>query len=306
MKIALLAADYELGRYAHSLSHLQDMEWVGYCLTSGDQTHDTHFSPTAKLPRMYSSPQQLAVEADLVVVAGHPEDRFDHISGLLRRGKCVWSEWPLSTAEAKVRKLAALAEEARVCNQVAHPGRKHPLWMDALPHLKQTGAVRCELSLPECPDLAHAIDHELFPYLDRVLSLDDSPVKKLNAHKLKTAAVGKFSAQVEMELRSGLLAEFWMSNVMPDQVEQMRCMKDETVVDLDFVALEWSLQNGGKGGQRKKVRMDSCDENIFDTFLLGDLQSFTQACRNRKQGSLNFAESGQVQELLFQIRHILL
>lgn len=307
MRIALLAADYELGRYAHSLSVLEDMEWVGYCLVGGKETSAGPESlPAGKLPRSYSSPQQMAGDADLVVVGGRPEQRFDFISNLLRRGKCVWSDWPLSTASAKIRKLAALAEEARVCNQVAHPGRKHPLWLAALPFLDRTGVVRTELSDPDCPGMEQAMDEVLFPFLDRVLSIDGTQVRKVKARKLKTAVPEKFSAQVEIEFCSGLLAEFWMGNVLSEKIGKMRCMTAESVVDLDFVTSELSLQDTCKGGGKRKIKVEPCRESASDAFLTRDLQCFTRACRNGEEGNLNFAESGRVQEILFQIRHILL
>ena len=305
MRIALFAADYELRRYAQSLSHLKGSEWVGYCLTSGSGALQDGKEPADGLPRNYSSPQQLACDADLVVVGGRPEQRFDYISSLLRQGKSVWSDWPLSTAGAKVRKLAALAEEARVCTQVAHAGRKHPVWLAALPYLRQVRMVRTELSVPGSSELEYALDHDLFPYIDRVLSLEKTEVKTVRARKVGTEGGEGFSAQMEIEFFSGMLAEFWMNNVLPVEKGQMRCIHSDSIVDLDFVGFGVEWQDARRFSNRRKIkveRQDGLDEN----FLTHDLQFFTQAFRCGRQGSLNFSESGQVQEVLFQIKRILL
>ncbi|MCM1170454.1 MAG: Gfo/Idh/MocA family oxidoreductase [Bacteroides sp.] len=307
MKIALLAADYELRSYAQSLSRLNGMDWVGYCLTSDSGALQCEEDwATEHLPRVYQTPQQLASDADLVVVGGKPEQRFDYISSLLRQGKSVWSDWPLSTTGAKVRKLAALAEEARVCTQVAHAGRKHPVWLSALPYLHDVRMIRSELSVPSSPGLEHSLDYDLFPYIDRVLALEQAEVKSVRARKVGAQGGEGFSAQMEIEFFSGLLAEFWLSNVMPVEKGKMRCINAEAIVDLDFVGFELAWQDARKISNSRKITVNRSPGSGEETFLTHDLQFFTHACRSGKQGSLNFSESGQVQEVLFQIKRILL
>ena len=306
MKIALFAADYELRRYAQSLACIPGSEWVGYCLTSeSGALNNDDIGTTEVLPRVYDSPQQLAHEADLVVVGGKPEQRFDYISSLLRQGKSVWSDWPLSTAGAEVRKLAALAEEARVCTQVAHAGRKHPVWLAALPYLQQLRMLRVDISVPDSPGLEYALERDLFPYIDRVLSLEGSEVKTVRARKVGKEDDGGFSAQMEIEFFSGMLAEFWLSNVLPAPKGKMRCINSQTIVDLDFIGCEIEWQYARRFSDRKKIAVER-RERMDEVFLTHDLQGFTQAFECGRQGSLNFAESGQVQEVLFEIKRILL
>lgn len=307
MKIALIAASNELRRYAQSLSSLKGSEWVGYCLTSGSGILQEEGDwGMDKLPRSYTTPQQMACEADLVVVGGTPDERFDYVASLLRQGKSVWSDWPLSTAGAKVRKLAALAEEARVCTQVAHAGRKHPVWLAALPYLRKVRMLRTELSIPGSSGLEYSLDYDLFPYIDRVLSLESTEVKTVKARKVGTEDGIGFSAQIEIEFFSGLMAEFWISNVLPQETGKMRCIGVEEVADLDFVGFELEWQDLRQMSCRKKILVDRCRQSEEDTFLTHDLQCFTQACRYGRQGSLNFTESGQVQEVLFRIKRMLL
>ena len=102
-----------------------------------------------------------------------------------------------------------------------------------------------------------------------------------------------------------MLAEFWMNNVLPVEKGQMRCIHSDSIVDLDFVGFGVEWQDARRFSNRRKIkveRQDGLDEN----FLTHDLQFFTQAFRCGRQGSLNFSESGQVQEVLFQIKRILL
>lgn len=307
MKVALLAAENELARYAYSLSRIQGLEWVGYCLTSGEGTLPREETAGGeKLPRLYASPYQLASEADMVVVGGCPEERFDYISALLRQGKPVWSDWPLSTAGAKARKLAALAEEAHVCTHVAHYGRRHPVWSAALPYLKQTRMIRTEISCPGVSCLEQALERELFPYIDRVLSLDRTGLSQLRARKVQTSDAEKFSAQMELEFFSGMLAECWLSNISTCDTGKMRCINAESVVDLDFVNFGVECQETGTLGKREKIRLKREHEPMEKNFLTEDLRLFTNACLNGQQESLDFAESGRVQEILFRIRRILL
>lgn len=310
MKVALLAAENELARYAHSLSCLEDLEWVGYCLTPGTEdaaSFEVDYPlQKERLPRAYSSPQQLASNADLVLVGGQPEQRFDYISSLLRQGKPVWSDWPLSTADSKVHKLAALAEEAHVCTHVAHQGRNHSLWLDALPYLKKIRIIRTEISCPQTSDLDTALTNDLFPYLDRVLSIEHVEVKRVQARKVQTTYVDKFSVQVEIEFFSGMLAEFWLSNVMPQKAGTMRCINADSVVDLDFVGFEISRQDAKYPEKRAVIKVEPNRTMDREAFLTRDLQQFTMACRQGGQSGLDFAESGRVQDVLFQIRRILL
>lgn len=302
MKIALFAAEHEILRYARSLTSLHEDEWVGSFLTSG---HADAFSEqeAAELPVFYPAADRLAETADLVVVGGEPARRFGYVSRFLRKGKAVWSDWPVSPVYAETCKLAALAEEAKVCNQVAHSGRRHPLWTAAKPYWENARMIRIDLSRP-FGDSAAGLEEMLFPYMDRVLSVTEEPLKRVRSHKLKVGGQGNFSVWIEMEFSAGLLAEFWIDNVSAAVSEKMRCLSAEAVVDLDFLTFELRVGKPGEHGERRKSLVGET-ERFADNFLAEDLRVFAADCRNGRRERPDFSRSGKLQEALGQINRSL-
>ncbi len=303
MKIALFAADYEILRYAREFASLQDDEWVGSFLTSG-RPETFSAAETAVLPAFYSSADRLAETADLVVMGGDPSCRFDYVARFLRKGKAVWSDWPVSPVYAETCKLAALAEEAKVCNQVAHGGRRHPLWVASRPYWRNARMIRTDICRPVGDLGINRIEEILVPYIDRVLSVTDEPLKRVRSRKVKVGGRGNFSVWIEIEFSSGLMAEFWIDNVSASVSEKMRCIGADAVVDLDFFTFELRVEEADRAEERL-TSLERETERFAKSFLAEDLQGFTDACRNGRQERPDFSHSGKLQDVLGQINRSL-
>ncbi len=303
MKIALFAADYEILRYARGFAPLQEDEWVGSFLTSGKSDAFSE-AERAVLPAFYSSADRLADMADLLVVGGVPSCRFYYVSRFLRKGKAVWSDWPVSTLYAETCKLASLAEEAKVCNQVAHDGRRHPLWEAARPYWKNARLIRTDICRPFDCTGDFCFEDMLHPYIDRVLSVTDEPLKRVRSRKVKTGGRGNFSVWLEIEFNSGLLAEFWIDNVSASVSEKMRCIGPEAVVDLDFLTFELRAEEADKA-EEKRLSLAQETARFAEGFLSEDLREFAAACRDGHQQGPDFSHSGKLQDVLAQINRSL-
>ena len=217
MRLALIALPSEIRPYIRCIFSLEDVRWIGF---GGYPYSFPYICPSGEEGNLdrkavyFDSVDALMDAADLVLVAGHRKDRFGYISKALRKGKAVWSIGPVCETWEETAKLASLAQEARVCNQVFHADRETSLLRVALPYMNGVGLMRFDVACT--PGSMLNADWEsslLFPAFDTALALGNASVRKMKVRSASSMGVFPADAVVDIEFMSGMEAFLWMDRL---------------------------------------------------------------------------------------------
>ncbi len=187
----------------------------------------------------FSSLDELLSASDAVIVAVPTSDHFSVGKACLEQGKHLFMEKPIcSTLEEADRLVELAAQEGKVL-QVGHVERLNP----AVLTLK-------EANIPLEPRYIET--HRLAPYrvrgtevpvvldlmihdLDVILSLVDSPVKRVSATgvSIMTESVDIANARVWFE--NGCVANITSSRVAKDYVRKLRLFERDVYITIDFL-----------------------------------------------------------------------
>lgn len=296
MRVALIATDKEFPVFSRCLSNLVGSEWIGSHIHVTDSVYSDWKDDG--LP-VFTSADQLIESADAVLVSGLLERRFEHVSHALRKGKPVWSAWPLSATVQDGNKLAALADEARVVNQVAHLPRRNPVFKTALPDLLGSRMIRVRLSRkirPEggvCP-----WESDFHPCFDRVAALFGYSVRKIRVRSVPFSNLSHAQIRVSLEFHSGTDAEFWWDGLSDRNRIRMQFVGTDFLADLDLLSpsltlRKWDGEHAALSLEREKITSSRP--------LVDDVGDFLRAVDLGQRGIITFAESCKVQELYRQI-----
>lgn len=334
MRLALIALPSEIRPYIRCIFSLEDVRWIGF---GGYPYSFPYICPSGEEGNLdrkavyFDSVDALMDAADLVLVAGHRKDRFGYISKALRKGKAVWSIGPVCETWEETAKLASLAQEARVCNQVFHADRETSLLRVALPYMNGVGLMRFDVACT--PGSMLNADWEsslLFPAFDTALALGNASVRKMKVRSASSMGVFPADAVVDIEFMSGMEAFLWMDRLAGMRRFSAIAVAAEQVVRMDFLkgCLEIQKEPGNRGiecrghgpaggqGQekaalsshRKTVRagMIRVGREISPARPLSDnIHSFVQAVRSGIRSRFGFLQSSEVQERFTQFKRSL-
>lgn len=299
LKIALVVDYNSFSKYSRILSALPDTDWVG-CYFEGGVPEDAGLESCPV--RIYRSADMLYEKAEAVIVACPMESRFEHSSHAIRKACSVWSPFPIGSSMGESAKLVSLAHEARVCNQVGHLYRMDPLLEACQGFLDGLRLVRTEIIYREDTlshlDVYSKVEFLLFPYLDRVLSLISTGVKKIHCHWLPYPQNGEGLVVVEFD--SGQYAEFWIERGLESQ-SAMHLLGTDFCVDVDFSEMRLDVYNRKDG---RKVDVSSWMENTVGRQgpLQQDLSDFVRKSETRDQARMSFSDSMEVQDIIAKVK----
>ena len=253
MRLALIALPSEIRPYIRCIFSLEDVRWIGF---GGYPYSFPYICPSGEEGNLdrkavyFDSVDALMDAADLVLVAGHRKDRFGYISKALRKGKAVWSIGPVCETWEETAKLASLAQEARVCNQVFHADRETSLLRVALPYMNGVGLMRFDVACT--PGSMLNADWEsslLFPAFDTALALGNASVRKMKVRSASSMGVFPADAVVDIEFMSGMEAFLWMDRLAGMRRFSAIAVAAEQVVRMDFLkgCLEIQKEPGNRG-----------------------------------------------------------
>ena len=206
----------------------------------------------------YADYRQCIPEIDAAVIAA-PTDAHAEIAGeLLRAGKHVLVEKPLTIQPEDAQRLALLAQSRRLTLQVGHVERFNPAFTaldDLAVDVKFVEAVRASSFPGRCLDVGVVMDLMIHD-IDLVLSMTDAEVKSVSASGLAVVSNYDDLAEARIEFECGLVANLKASRVSPAPARQMQVYSSNGYADIDFSSPSLSV-----------VR--PCDSIVTRSFDLG-------------------------------------
>lgn len=297
MKIALIATPSEIRLYARCLSSLDDVQWIGFggypCNRFCRSLLEGNGGLEVEIP-YFESAEALIDAADAVLVAGRRKDRFGFISRVLRKGRSVWTLGPVCETWEETAKLASLAQEARVCNQVVHLDRETALMHSSMPYAEGLRLLRFESFCPA--DSSLNADWEnllLFPAFDMVLALGGDSVRKMKGHAVSCGEYRPASIVVDFEFMSGLEAFLWMDRIAGSRSVRATAVSPTHVLRMDFLRERLEIRQSSSGFYPEISPVRPLADNV---------KLFVEAVRTGCRSRFGLMQSSAVQERFIQLK----
>ena len=175
-------------------------------------------------------------EIDAAVIAAPTDMHAEIAENLLKAGKHVLAEKPLTIDRDDANRLAMLANKKNLTLQVGHVERFNPAFT-ALEKLavdvKFVEAVRASSFPGRCLDVGVVMDLMIHD-LDLILSMTDAPVRSVSASGLAVISSHEDLAEARIEFECGLVANVKASRVSPAPARQMQVFGSHGYADIDF------------------------------------------------------------------------
>ncbi len=225
--------------------------------------------------RAFVSVDEAAANADAFSIVTPTVTHFDLAKQLLRQGKHVLVEKPMTDRAAQATELVQLAQAQRCILQVGHIERFNPVFN----YLQQV-----------CTEPRFIETHRLSPYparstdigvvldlmihdLDVVLAFVKSPVTSVDAVGIPVLSTTEDIANARLRFANGCVANLTVSRVSPERMRKIRVFsggKQTSYVSLDYRAQEGFIYRLARDGEEEssllKKLLHAKDSNIVSQF----------------------------------------
>ncbi len=175
---------------------------------------------------------------DAAIIAAPTDAHAEIATDLLKAGKHVLVEKPLTIDRDDATRLSMLAKARRLTLQVGHVERFNPAFT-ALENLavdvKYVEAVRASSFPGRCLDVGVVMDLMIHD-LDLVLSMTDAPIQSVSASGLAVISNHEDVAETRIEFECGMVANLKASRISPAPARQMQLFGSNGFADIDFGA----------------------------------------------------------------------
>ncbi len=177
-------------------------------------------------------------DIDAAIIAAPTDYHADIAKTLIKAGKHLLVEKPLTVAAADAQRIAMLAASRQLTLQVGHVERFNPAFT-ALEELavdvKYVEAVRASSFPGRCLDVGVVMDLMIHD-IDLVLSMTDASVKSISSSGVALISSHDDLAETRIEFECGMVANLKASRVSPAPARQMQVFGSNGFADIDFGA----------------------------------------------------------------------
>lgn len=185
----------------------------------------------------FSSMDDLIDQVDIVDVVTPTLSHYDCASRALRKFKHVFIEKPLTNTLEEARSLINLVHEAKVKVQVGHVERFNPAFVVAKDYIKNPLFIethRLAEFNPRGTDVSVVLDLMIHD-IDIILSVVDSPVKKISASGVAVVSDTPDIANARIEFVDGCVANITASRISMKSMRKSRFFQRDAYISVDFL-----------------------------------------------------------------------
>ena len=271
---------------------------------------------------VFDSMDELIDNVDIVDVVTPTLSHFKCASKALRKFKHVFIEKPLTSTIEEARILLNLVEEADVKVQVGHVERFNPAFTEAQKHINNPRFIeahRLSVFNPRGTDVPVVLDLMIHD-IDIILSVVDSPVKKISANGVTVVSKSADIANARLEFANGCVANITASRISMKNMRRSRFFQNEAYIAVDFleksteiVTLRKSTEepgpfdftlNIGDGNDHLKVGLDK-PEIAHVNAIREELISFSNSIKNNTDPPVTIEDGVNALEVAFQILNLI-
>jgi predicted dehydrogenase len=248
--------------------------------------------------RAVGSLEEFAGMIDAATIATPTPSHFTIAEQLLRAGKHLLVEKPITETTEDARKLVALSQETGRILQVGHVERFNPVMSKLEELLTQPRFIEAHRLSPyphRSVEIGVVLDLMIHD-LEIILHLVHSPVKSIDAVGVPVLSRGEDIATVRLHFQNGCVANVTASRISPEKLRKIRVFQREGYVSLDYQNQSGEIYRLSGGGiVREEVEIEK------DEPLKRELASFVECARQGKQPKVSGFEGAAALELAVEI-----
>lgn len=268
--------------------------------------------------KRFDNAEALIEACQIVDIVTPTVSHYDCASQALRHSRHVFIEKPLTTTLAEARKLMELAREANVKVQVGHVERFNPAFIAARPFIENPMFIethRLAMFNPRGTDVPVILDLMIHD-LDIVLSVVNSPVRKVSASGVSVVSDTPDIANARLEFNNGCVANLTASRISMKNMRKTRFFQKDGYIAVDFLEKETEImrmkdaQNNpddfamildlGPGKGKKQIWAEK--PIVFPSnAIMTELTTFLESIENNTQPRVTIQDGYSSLELAYQI-----
>lgn len=256
MKVAVLGAGALGKEHARLYAELAAAGQVAFAGLY-DVSHETARKIGAKLNiRVFKSIDELAAAADAVNVVTPTTTHFELARSLLRQGKHLLVEKPMTDNAAQAAELVELAQRQDCVLQVGHVERFNPVFNyleGAAPVPRFIETHRLSPYPARSTDIGVVLDLMIHD-LDVVLAFVKSPVTSVDAVGIPVLSASEDIANARLRFANGCVANLTVSRVSPERMRKIRVFSGgemPSYISLDYRAQEGFIYRIARDGEEE-------------------------------------------------------
>lgn len=252
-------------------------------LPNADFTAILDANPEASqtISREYSVPvtgslEEFAERIDAATIATPTPTHYEMASFLLRHGKHVLVEKPITETPEQAKVLVDLARERGLVLQVGHVERFNPVLSVLEARLTRPRFIEAHRLSPypfRSLEIGVVLDLMIHD-LEIILHLVRSPVQSVDAVGVPVLSKGEDIANARLRFRNGCVANVTASRISPEKMRKFRVFQENAYLSLDYHNQSgeiYQLINGRIVRESVEVEKDEP--------LRRELHSFVDCCR---------------------------
>jgi predicted dehydrogenase len=179
---------------------------------------------------------EFAERIDAASVATPTSSHYEIARQLLKRGKHLLVEKPISENPQHATELAELAAQNKVILQVGHVERFNPVLSaleSRLTHPRFIEAHRLSPYPNRSTDIGVVLDLMIHD-LEIILHLVRSPVQSIDAVGVPVLSKGEDIANARIRFENGCVANVTSSRISPERMRKIRVFQEDAYLSLDY------------------------------------------------------------------------
>lgn len=234
MKVGLIGAGH-LGKiHLKLLKEIKGIEFVGF--------YDINPDLAKKIEHEYGVPyianvQDLIKKCQALDIVTPTISHFDYAKQIIKHGRHVFIEKPLTHTLEQGKTLVDLAQEARIKVQVGHVERFNPGFVSAQGLIQDPmfiEAHRLAIFNPRGTDVSVVLDLMIHD-IDIILNTVPSNIKKIHASGVSVVSNTPDICNARIEFDNGAVANLTSSRISMKNMRKMRFFQHNAYVSVDFL-----------------------------------------------------------------------
>jgi len=281
--------------HARILSELPDCELTAIY----DTNQETAREIAAKYGiRAVASLEEFTGAVEAATIATPTPTHFSIAEHLLKAGKHLLVEKPITERTGDARKLVELSRETGRVLQIGHVERFNPVMSKLEELLTQPRFIEAHRLSPypnRSIEIGVVLDLMIHD-LEIILHLVKSPVKSIDAVGVPVLSRGEDIATVRLHFQNGCVANVTASRISPEKMRKIRVFQREGYVSLDYQNQTGEIYRLTRTGiVREEVEIEKGEP------LRRELAAFVECARQGKQPKVSGYEGTAALELAVEI-----
>lgn len=234
IKIGILGAGH-LGKFhIQQALEIENLELIGIYDPDPQKVNEVVEKFKVKA---FDNMDDLIESVDAVDVVTPTLSHYECASIALRKFKHVFIEKPITNTLEEAKSLINLVHEAKVKVQVGHVERFNPAFVEAKKHINEPRFIethRLSEFNPRGTDVSVILDLMIHD-IDIILSVVNSPIKKISASGVAVVSDTPDIANARLEFSNGCVANITASRISMKNMRKSRFFQKEAYIAVDFL-----------------------------------------------------------------------